>query len=608
MDLAAESNEARGYAHGVNRRPSQEALVSKNSNEGGIDFDDDAQRRVAHAHGDESESGGAPLAGEAGIKHRAGGVSGANDNEGQGDGISPESRMKARGRDTTRMFNRVGERMMEIPSLQQRKYTQNPSLTKDELRLGEDSVMKSQFNSYKKCIWRSSRRSSRSDLNLTEQPGKKGASGSHTVDSIFFQSSFLLRVVLTPFQWLAKAWYMVYIIDLAIALVYLIFKTPLGSMIFDQSNTPIYNFDREFFVSVIGSCFAIIVLITFLHLIVVCSDLSIFDESFALWVPYEVELHLEEKIRQPSPGTAENALSIRDADALAYDRREAQYPYVCEFDDLLRSSSRYVLGFLIFWSIIWGADIYLFLTRTHSIYLLEPILSVAVFIILLFVDIAGFWLICIIPVLLRKNLYLYLCEWAKIMRTAYSTTDLSLEDRESEDLSKARLLAIVLSLRVKEDNIINVNWEFNRTCGFYLSMFFGGNGLWIFSAIIQVFAMLKSLDADDVQGAFLLFWLMGTLIAVSCAMIYALCKMASVVETYRKMSCDIFRGPPCWERSKVLGDDPLLLQTYMNELEPVLAFKLLGVPISNDTTFSLASSIIVGLMFLTVLPLMGIDG
>lgn len=57
----------------------------------------------------------------------------------------------------------------------------------------------------------------------------------------------------------------------------------------------------------------------------------------------------------------------------------------------------------------------------------------------------------------------------------------------------------------------------------------------------------------------------------------------------------------------MLGEDPFLLQTHMEKLEPVLAFRLMGSPISYETVQAAVWSVVVGLVLTIMVPLLSLD-
>lgn len=152
---------------------------------------------------------------------------------------------------------------------------------------------------------------------------------------------------------------------------------------------------------------------------------------------------------------------------------------------------------------------------------------------------------------------------------------------------------------MKEDDLIIAIEELNRKCGSYLGVLSGLTALVLFLLFITLIMKYQREKRISIgEGAAFL-----VLLTVS---IRILIHMASVVETFRSMSCSIFRGLPSWELSNVLGNDPLLLQTYMKDLEPAFAFRLMGIPISYGTVHKLTGSILVGILLTVMVPLLSL--
>ena len=78
---------------------------------------------------------------------------------------------------------------------------------------------------------------------------------------------------------------------------------------------------------------------------------------------------------------------------------------------------------------------------------------------------------------------------------------------------------------------------------------------------------------------------------------------ARVVETFRDARIEIFRGMRSWRLSSELGKHPLALQKHMLDLENVFVFKLFGVPITSHRVHATMMSILVGMLFTLMVPI-----
>jgi len=434
------------------------------------------------------------------------------------------------------------------------------------------------------------------------------------VESVFFERSFILRVVFRPFQWLASmrhGWWCVYVIDAFYLWNRLLDSdSKLGHICFNYYPDRVFEeMDADFFTVIIADCVSTVFFATLLHLSVAMSDLSLFDAVFALWKSGESpncpissnDFPTKNRIDRNNTHASEPGKGGRP------EIDESEYPYVFELQGLLCDSRRASRGLSLFWAVFFLVIIFLYTNKILKGVLLEidGVVTFALVPPICLSCVTGFWFIWIVPIVVRKILYLYLCEWKAIIVMAHETSRHSPDNMPRRPLQHEHLLPLMLALHSKEDDIISAINSISEKSSSYFNFFFGVFAFLIFLGLIRVLLLSKKISEDS-DNFMLLFWLFS-LSAVSlffiCFVVFLLIRMASVVEVFRKMSSKIFRGPPCWNLSTMLGGDPSQLQTHMEKLEPLLALRVFGVPISYDTVNSLVSTIIVGLMFISLGPL-----
>jgi len=129
----------------------------------------------------------------------------------------------------------------------------------------------------------------------------------------------------------------------------------------------------------------------------------------------------------------------------------------------------------------------------------------------------------------------------------------------------------------------------------------------IFKAlIISLIMMFKALAEPDATFSPRVVVIGVVFVFTMLIILRVLIPIASVNETFLSMRCNIFRGYPCLDLTQAFGKNPHLLESYMENLQPVFAFRLMGGPWSNQSVRVLISSVVVGLMFTMVIPLLAL--
>jgi len=293
--------------------------------------------------------------------------------------------------------------------------------------------------------------------------------------------------------------------------------------------------------------------------------------------------------------------------------RDLGRTYASELHDLLNLSRGLSRKLCIFWSLFISVfcvthvrEIIQEVTNS-SLWVLEPCVMLLIRALVWCLVIAACWFVWMAPILVRRSLLLYLSGWEHLLAVPANNTSDEAEWSSAVAHIRRRVYPSIRALRVQETKLVRSMEEFDWKCDFYIGLCFLFIVLHICQAFIALILMSRGLEEATalhplgkyvvIQTAVMFLFLLTLIFRV-------LIHMASVGETFCSLSRKVFRGYPSWNLSNVLGGDPLLLQSYMENLEPVLAFHLMGVPMSYSIVHTLISSVLVGLLFTIVVPLL----